>query len=49
MILDLEHIGNIPVSTSVIASLFTNIETGNQKVCNFESEMLYTIESKKAK
>ena len=29
MILDLEHIGNIPVSTSVIASLFTNIEAGN--------------------
>ena len=37
MILDLEHIGNIPVSTSVIASLFTNIEAGNQKVRNLET------------
>lgn len=37
MILDLEHIGNIPVSTSVIASLFTNIEAGNQKVRNLEA------------
>ena len=37
MILDLEHIGNIPVGTSVIASLFTNIEAGNQKVRNLEA------------
>ena len=37
IILDLEHIGNIPVSTSVIASLFTNIEAGNQKVRNLEA------------
>ena len=37
MILDLEHIGNIPVCTSVIASLFTNIEAGNQKVRNLEA------------
>ncbi len=36
VILDLEHIGNIPVSTSVIASLFANIEAGNQKVRNLE-------------
>ena len=37
MILDLEQIGNIPVSTSVIASLFTNIEASNQKVCSLEA------------
>ena len=38
MILDLEHIGNIPVSTSVKASSFTNIEAGNQKVRNLEAD-----------
>ena len=37
MIMDLEHIGNIPVSTSAIASLFTNIEAGNQKVRSLEA------------
>ena len=37
MIMDLGHIGNIPVSTSVIASLFANIEAGNQKVRNLEA------------
>ncbi len=36
MIQDLEHIGNIPVSTSTLASLFTNIEAGIQKVRNLE-------------
>lgn len=36
MILNLEHIGNIPVSTSVIASLFPEIKSGNQKVRNLE-------------
>ena len=35
--MDLEHIGNIPVSTSAIASLFTNIEAGNQKVRSLEA------------
>ena len=37
MIMDLAHIGNIPVSTSAIASLFTNIEAGNQKVRSLEA------------
>ena len=36
MIMDLEHIGNIPVSTSVISSLFSDIKAGNQKVRNLE-------------
>ncbi|MCI1683679.1 MAG: hypothetical protein LKI39_14150 [Bacteroides sp.] len=36
MILDIEHIGNIPVSTSVIASLFPEMKAGNQKVRNLE-------------
>ena len=36
MIMDLENIGNIPVSTSVISSLFLEIKAGNQKVRNLE-------------
>lgn len=36
MITDLEHIGNIPVSTSVVASLFSDLKAGNQKVRNLE-------------
>ena len=36
MILDIEHIGNIPVNTSVIASLFPEMKAGNQKVRNLE-------------
>lgn len=36
MIMDLENIGNIPVSTSVISSLFSEIKAGNQKVRNLE-------------
>lgn len=36
MILDIEHIGNIPVSNSVIASLFPEMKAGNQKVRNLE-------------
>ena len=35
--MDLEHIGNIPVSTSTVASLFPEIKAGNQKVRNLES------------
>ena len=35
--MDLGHISNIPVSTSAIASLFTNIEAGNQKVRSLEA------------
>lgn len=36
MIMDLENIGNIPVSTSAISSLFSEIKAGNQKVRNLE-------------
>lgn len=36
MITDLEHIGNIPVSTSAVASLFSDLKAGNQKVRNLE-------------
>jgi len=36
MITDLEHIGNIPVSTSTVASLFSDLKAGNQKVRNLE-------------
>ena len=36
MILDIEHIGNIPVSTSAIASLFPEMKAHNQKVRNLE-------------
>ena len=34
--MDLENIGNIPVSTSAISSLFSEIKAGNQKVRNLE-------------
>ena len=34
MIMDLEHIGNIPVNTSAISSLFSEMKAGNQKVRN---------------
>lgn len=37
MITDLEHIGNIPVSTSAVASLFPEMKAGNQKVRNLEA------------
>ena len=36
MITDLQHIGNIPVSTSAVASLFSDLKAGNQKVRNLE-------------
>lgn len=36
MIRDIEHIGQIPVTTSVIASLFPEMKAGNQKVRNLE-------------
>jgi len=36
MITDLEHIGNIPISTSAVASLFSNLKAENQKVRNLE-------------
>ena len=36
MIINLEQIGNIPVSTSIIASLFPEKKAGNQKVRNLE-------------
>lgn len=35
--MDLEHIGNIPVSTQAVASLFPALEAGNQKVRNLEA------------
>ena len=35
--MDLEHIGNIPVSTQTVASLFPDLEAGNQKVRNLEA------------
>lgn len=38
MIKDLEHIGNIPVSTSTIASLFPEIKTSKYKVYNLEED-----------
>lgn len=38
MIMDLEHIGNIPVSTSTIASLFPEIKTSKYKVYNLEED-----------
>ncbi len=37
MIMDLKHIGNIPVSASAVASLFPEIKAGNQKVRNLET------------
>ncbi len=37
MVMDLEHIGNIPVSTQTVASLFPALEAGNQKVRNLEA------------
>ena len=37
MIMDLEHIGNIPVSTQAIASLFPELGAGNQKVRSLEA------------
>ena len=36
MIMDLENIGNIPVSTSALSSLSSEIKAGNQKVRNLE-------------
>jgi len=36
MIMDLENIGNIPVSTSALSSLFSEIKAGNQKLRNLE-------------
>ena len=36
MITNLEHIGNIPVSTSAISALYSDIRAGNQKVRNLE-------------
>lgn len=38
MSLDLERIGNIPVTTSAIASLFPELKAGNQKVRNLEAD-----------
>lgn len=34
--MDLAHIGNIPVNTSAISSLFSEMKAGNQKVRNLE-------------
>lgn len=36
VIMDLEHIGNIPVSTQTLASLFPELEAGSQKVRSLE-------------
>ena len=38
MLEEFEHIGNIPVSNSAIASLFPEIKAGDQKVRNLESQ-----------
>lgn len=35
---DLEHIGNIPVTTSAVASLFSELKAGNQKVRSLEAD-----------
>lgn len=35
--MDLEHIGNIPVSMQTVASLFPELEAGSQKVRNLEA------------
>ncbi|MBR6285633.1 MAG: hypothetical protein IKR18_01385 [Bacteroidaceae bacterium] len=37
MTMGFEHIGNIPVNTSAISSLFTEIKAGNQKVRSLEA------------
>lgn len=37
MIMDLEHIGNIPVCTKTLASLFPELEAGSQKVRSLEA------------
>lgn len=37
MIMDIEHIGNIPVSTQTLASLFPELEAGSQKVRSLEA------------
>lgn len=37
VIMDLEHIGNIPVSMQTVASLFPELEAGSQKVRNLEA------------
>lgn len=52
--MDLEHIGNIPVSTQTIASLFPELDAGNQKVRHLEAagkiirlkKGLYVVEPK---
>ena len=36
MINGLEHIGNIPISTSTLSSLYPEMKAGNQKVRNLE-------------
>jgi len=36
MINGLEHIGNIPISTSALSSLYPGMKAGNQKVRNLE-------------
>jgi hypothetical protein len=36
MITNIEQIGNIPVSTATIASMFSEVKAGNQKVRNLE-------------
>ncbi|WP_052311366.1 hypothetical protein [Prevotella conceptionensis] len=36
MINGLEHIGNIPISTSALSSLYPEMKAGNQKVRNLE-------------
>ena len=38
MITELEHFGNIPVSTSAVVSLFPDLKAGNNKVCNLEAD-----------
>lgn len=35
--MDLEYIGNIPVSTSTVSSIFPEVKAGNQKVRNLET------------
>ena len=36
MITELEHLANIPITTSTLVSLFSDVKAGNQKVRNQE-------------
>ena len=38
MITELEHLGNIPITTSSLVSMFSDVKAGNQKVRSLESK-----------